>query len=105
MRYFKLMISISIIALVIKATFTITLINIVLNLTLCKSNSKLKLIFGNMSKFDDFEECRRLIQAEFEQNDIGPLSAFGLMLSMLTKILSILGFVVTMILYLCFITQ
>lgn len=89
----------------IKVTFALALMHIGLNLTLSKSENKLKLILNNINKYEGLEECRRLIQAGFEQNNIGPIQAFGLMLSMLSKILSIIGFLITITLYLCYITQ
>ena len=76
-----------------------------LNLTLSKSKDKLKLIFSSVNKYEGLEECRRLIQAGLEQNNIGPIQAFGLMLNVLSKILSIIGFLITIALYLRYITQ
>lgn len=99
------MISIPIVILAIKVTFAITLTHIGLKLLLSHSENKLRFILNNIDMDEGFEECRRLIQTEFEHNDIGPMKAFALMVSLVSKILSIVGFVITIALYLWLVIQ
>lgn len=99
------MISIPTIIIAINVTFTITLIHIALSVLLGRNEKEIKLIFEKKNKFLDLEDCRSFILSEFEQHSIGPFKAFGLMLCMISKSLSITSFVVTITLYLCFMLQ
>lgn len=99
------MIGIGLIIVSVKVTLLLTILHIFTELCVRSSQQKIKLIFDNLSHFDNIQDCRMLLRNKFEEQHIGSLEAVAVLVCLILKALSIVSFCLTLAFYFLFYVQ
>lgn len=99
------MIGIGLIIVSVKVTLLLTILHIFTELCVRSSQQKIKLIFDNLSHFDNIQDCRMLLRNKFEEQHIGSLEAVAVLVCLILKALSIVSFCLTLAFYFLFCVQ
>lgn len=99
------MIGIGLIIVSVKVTLLLTILHIFTELCVRSSQQKIKLIFDNLSHFDNIQDCRMLLRNKFKEQHIGSLEAVAVLVCLILKALSIVSFCLTLAIYFLFCVQ
>lgn len=90
------MIGVGLIIVSVKVTLLLTILHIFTQLCVRRSQKKIKLILDSLSNFESIQDCRLLLRNKFEEQHIGTLEAVAVLVCLILKALSIVGFCLTL---------